>query len=764
MIGATSRGVFTLSCLLATTAIAPPPAGDDLPGYSRAAARAEREWETQFRAIPSPDTQRESMRRLSARPHHVGSPYEHDNSEWILSRFRSFGLDAHIETFDVLYPTPKDRLVELVSPSHFRAALREPAVAGDPTSAQQSEQLPGFNVYSRDGDVTAPLVYVNYGIPADYDTLARHGVSVTGAIVIARYGHSWRGIKPKVAAEHGAIGCLIYSDPQDDGYAQGDVFPNGPFRPRDGVQRGSVMDMPIYPGDPLTPGVGATPGAKRLALADAKTITKIPVLPISYADAQPLLAAIRGPVAPATWRGSLPITYHIGPGPARVHLRVKFNWDTKPIHDVIARIPGSDAPDEWVIRGNHYDAWVNGASDPISGQVALLEEARALGALVSKGWHPRRTIIYCAWDGEEPGLLGSTEWVETHADELTRHAVAYLNTDQTERGYLELEGSPMLEPLLNGVAREIRDPETGASLWQRARARLVRSAKPEEREEARTRADLRIGALGSGSDYSSFVHHLGIASANLQFGGEGTADGVYHSVYDDFYWFTHFSDTSFAYGRALSQTVGTAVMRLADAQVLPYDFTALADAVRKYAHEVEALAKEKADTIAEFNRELRDGVFGLTTDPRESSALPDPIVQPPHLNFAPLDNGVDALARSAAEYDKARGALTAHDSSALDATGHQSAALATLNATLIASERKLLSNDGLVGRPWYRHLLYAPGAYTGYGVKTLPGVRESIEQQHWELADAEIVRVGAVLQSEAIVVSRAASELREAAK
>jgi N-acetylated-alpha-linked acidic dipeptidase len=434
------------------------------------------------------------------------------------------------------------------------------------------------------------------------------------------------------------------------------------------------------------------------------------------------------------------------------------------VNDVIARIPGADAPDEWIIRGNHHDGWVNGAADPISGQIALLEEARGLGALVAKGWRPRRTIIYCAWDGEEPGLLGSTEWAETHADELTRHAVAYLNTDSNGRGYLNLAGSPILEPLLNDVAREINDPETGASVWQRAQARLIRTGKPEEREEARTRPALRVDALGSGSDFSAFVHHLGIASADLGYGGEGGSEGVYHSIYDDFYWFTHFSDTSFAYGRALSQTVGTAVMRLADAQILPYDFTALADEVRKYTHEVETLAKQKADTIAELNRELRDGVLKLTSDPRESSALPDSIAPPPHLNFAPLDNGVDVLTRSAADYDKARVALTAHDSAALEALSRNSAALAALNATLIASERALLSNDGLIGRPWYRHLLYAPGAYTGYGVKTLPGVRESIEQQQWETADAEIARVGAVLQAEATVVSRAASQVREATK
>ncbi|MEO6777915.1 MAG: PA domain-containing protein, partial [Gemmatimonadaceae bacterium] len=382
-------------------AAAPPPTGDIL-GFTAASSRVQRDWENRFRALPDPARMRADMKLLSAHPHHVGSPYDKQNAEWILKQFKDAGWDAHIEQFDVLFPTPKERLVELVAPTRFRAKLQEPPVPGDPTSSQTSEQLPTYNAYSADGDVTGPLVYVNYGIPSDYDELARRGVSVKGAIVIARYGQSWRGIKPKVAAEHGAIGCLIYSDPGDDGYSQGDVFPKGAMRPADGVQRGSVMDMPTYPGDPLTPGVGATKNAKRLALKDVTTLTKIPVLPISYGDAQPLLAAIGGSVAPEAWRGALPLTYKIGPGPARVHLVVKSNWDIKPLYDVIGTLRGSTAPDEWVIRGNHHDAWVNGADDPIAGQVALLEEVRAMGALIKQGWHPKRTIIYAAWDGEEP--------------------------------------------------------------------------------------------------------------------------------------------------------------------------------------------------------------------------------------------------------------------------------------------------------------------------------------------------------------------------
>ena len=449
-----------------------------LQGFRPENSAAERQWERTFRGLPSPDNQREYMRRLSARPHHVGSAYDKDNADWILSKFKEWGWDAHIETFDVLFPTPKERLLEMVEPTHFTAKLQEPPVAGDPTSAQQNEQLPSYNAYSTDGDVTAPLVFVNYGLPEDYEQLDRLGVSVKGAIVIVKYGGSWRGIKPKVAAEHGAVGCLIYSDPANDGYSVDDVFPQGPMRPADGVQRGSVADFPSSsPGDPLTPGVGATPDAKRIAIKDAAGITKIPVLPISYGDAQPLLAALTGPMAPEEWRGALPIPYHVGPGAAKVHLKVSFNWDIKPIYDVIAKIPGSEQPDAWVIRGNHHDAWVNGAADPLSGQVALLEEARSLGELLKQGWRPKRTIIYCAWDGEEPMLLGSTEWAEEHDKELQQHAVAYINSDGHGRGYLQMSGSHTLEHFVNGVARDIQDPETKLTVWQRLHLREIARAK-----------------------------------------------------------------------------------------------------------------------------------------------------------------------------------------------------------------------------------------------------------------------------------------------
>src|SRR5580692_5469943 len=588
-----------------------------LVGYSPRAGQDERAWEAKFRAMPDPANLREYMRRLSARPHHVGSAYDKDNAEWILAHFKEWGLDAHIETFDVLFPTPKVRVLEMIEPTKFTAKLEEPALAVDPTSNQKSEQLPTYNAYSPDGDVTAPLVFVNYGLPEDYERLDRLGISVKGAIVIAKYYHSWRGVKPKVAAEHGAIGCLIYSEPQDDGYAREVVFPQGPMRNADGVQRGSVMDFAsASPGDPLTPGVGATTNAKRLSLKESKSLSKIPVLPISYGDAQPLLAALKGPMAPEEWRGSLPISYHVGPGPAKVHLKLEFNWDTKPVNDVIAKIPGSVAPDEWIIRGNHHDAWVNGAEDPVSGQAALLEEARSLGTLLKQGWKPRRTIIYAAWDGEEPMLLGSTEWVETHAEELRQHAAVYINSDGNDRGLLNMGGSHSLEQFINGVAKEIEDPETKMTVWQRLQlSRIAQAKSPDDRKELRQRGDLRIDALGSGTDFTGFLDHLGIATLDLGYGGEDE-QGIYHSIYDDFYWYMHFSDREFVFGRALSQTAGTAVLRMADAEVLPYDFVDLADTVQTYTKELEKLLADKQEEIREQNLELDEGVFKATLDPR----------------------------------------------------------------------------------------------------------------------------------------------------
>lgn len=715
-----TRVTFALLCSL--TLMAPNLIGQDaaIRGFSTTSATTERDVEKQFKAVPQTERLREYMKTMSEEPHHAGSPMSRKNAEYILAKFKEFGLDAHIEEFEALMPYPTERVVELMQPTHFRLQLKEPVIPEDKDSSDAG-QLPTFNAYSADGDVTAQLVYVNYGRPEDYDELAKMNIDVKGKIVISRYGASWRGIKPKVAYEHGAIGCIIYSDPRDDGYARGDVYPEGASRPEQGVQRGSVMDMPVYPGDPLTPGVGSEKGGKKLSRAEAKTLMKIPVLPISYGDALPLLKALRGPVVPEAWKGALPVTYHAGPGPAVVHMKLEFDWQNRPLFDVIARIPGRDLPDEWVIRGNHHDAWVNGADDPLSGQSAMMEEARAFATLLKTGWRPRRTIIYCAWDGEEWGLLGSTEWAEKHAPELDKKAVMYLNSDTTSKGRLGVQGSHILERFFNEVERDITDPNSGKTLLQMNRD-LPEVAGPATggggrggrggmSAEDRARPDLRIGALGSGSDYTPFLQHLGVASANFGFGGGGgDSAGVYHSIYDTFTWYTRFSDTTFVYGRTLAQAAGTAMLRMADADVIPYEFGDFSETAGGYLTEVEKLGKDAAGA--------------------------------PALDFTPLRSGLDTLKKSASAYESA---LQAADPS------HASAAL---GPALIKVERSLLGK-GLPRRDWYRHRIYAPGFYTGYGVKTLPGVREAIEEKHWDEAKAQIVETAAAFTAMAKAIDDA---------
>ena len=753
------RNLATLAVLIfvAWTVLAQQQAAPGIAGFWADNANAERQREQTFSSSISTENFDSYEKLLSAYPHHVGSPHDKQDQEWIASKFKQWGWDVHVESFQVLFPTPKERVLEMVEPTKFAAKLEEPPIAEDPTSNQQSDQLPSYNAYSIDGDVTAPLVYVNYGVPDDYEELERMGVSVKGAIVIARYGASWRGIKPKVAYQHGAVGCLIYSDPRDDGFTEGDVFPRGPWRPTEGVQRGSVLDMPLYPGDPLTPGVGATANAKRLKIEDVQVFTKIPVQPISYGDAEPLLAALAGPIAPARWRGGLGITYHVGPGPAKVHLRLKFNWDMKQINDVIARIPGGAEADQWVLRGNHYDAWVNGAQDPISGMATEMEEARVLGELVKAGWKPKRTIIYCAWDAEEPGLIGSTEWVETHADELRAHAVTYINTDSHSRGYLNVQGSHTLETFVNQVAREVTDPEKNISVWERKQLkRLADAASGEDRERMRSRPTWPIDALGSGSDYTAFLDFAGIASLNLDYSGESNG-GIYHSIYDDYYWFTHFDDVGFVYSRALAQTVGIAVLRLADADLLPFNFADLSSTVRGYVDDLQRLAADQRNQIRDRDRQISEGVFNASSDPQHPAVQPKTEALPPHLNFAPMQDALDALNQSADHYQRVYAQAGKEGASAPG-----QAALVRVNLALLETERALTNANGLPGRPWFKHQLYAPGFYTGYGVKTVPAVREAIEQKQWGTAQQSIETVSQVLQNEAAAIERATADLEHA--
>jgi N-acetylated-alpha-linked acidic dipeptidase len=747
------RTIAAAFLILTTTTFAQPVADQPILGFSSTEAATERALESQFDAKLNRDEARAWMKRLSARPHHLGSPYDKENTEFIASLFRSWGYETSIETFDVLFPTPKTRLVELLGPEHFTATLAEKPLPEDATSGQTAEQLPNYNAYSIDGDVTGELVYVNFGIPKDYEELARNCVDVKGKIVIARYGGSWRGIKPKVAAEHGAIGCLIYSDPHEDGYFQGEVYPKGSYRNEWGAQRGSVADMPLYPGDPLTPGVGATPTAKRLDRSQAETITKIPVLPLSYGDALPLLRALGGPVAPPDWRGALPLTYHLGAGPARVHLKVEFDWKLVPARDVIARLPGNERPDEWIFHGNHYDGWVNGANDPISGQVAMLEEARVIGELARSGnWHPKRTIVFAAWDGEEEGLFGSTEWVETHMEELQKHGVVYINSDSNSRGFLEAGGSHTLERFVTEVVRDVPDPERGVSVLERFRARqIVLATKAKDRKDLRDRADLRLEALGSGSDFTPFIQHAGIAALSIGYGGEG-AGGSYHSIYDSFDHYTRFGDPKFDYEMAQAKTTGRMMLRLANASVLPFELTDFAETIGRYAKEVQKLADDMRKRTEERNTQLRENAMELAADPMKPFFSPKPQDPVPYLDFAPLQNASEKLQRSAREFDRARASMTY----APNATVREVA----LDQALMHIEQRLTSEQGLPRRSWFRHQVYAPGFYTGYGVKTLPGVREAIEERKWTEANQQIERVARILEAYASEVDRAAEIAR----
>ncbi|MCH8333457.1 M28 family peptidase, partial [Candidatus Sumerlaeota bacterium] len=695
------------------------------------------------------------MQRISSRPHHVGSPFGKSTAEFIAEKFESWGYETEIEVFHVLFPTPKTRLLEMIEPTAFRAALAEPTLPEDATSAQHDEQLPSYNAYSVDGDVTGELVYVHYGVPEDYETLKEHGVDVKGKIVIARYGGSWRGIKPKVAAENGAIACIIYSDPRDDGFYQGDVYPEGAYRNETGVQRGSVMDMPLFPGDPLTPGRGATENAERLEIDEAPTLTKIPVLPISHADAIPLLEAMEGPVAPAGWRGSLPITYHLGPGPAKVHLKLEFDWQIVPAYNVIAKMAGAQRPDQWIIRGNHHDAWVNGARDPVSGLVPMMEEARAIGELARSGWRPKRTIVFCAWDAEEPGLIGSTEWAEHHGEELKNKAVAYINTDSNGRGFLRIAGSHTLEKFINQVARDVIDPQKGVSVHERWRARRIVQQQGKERSETLKRRDLRIAALGSGSDYTPFLQHLGIASLNIGYSGE-SGGGSYHSIYDSYDHYVRFSDPDFAYGIALAQTCGRAVLRLAEADVVPIEFMNFTDTIKGYIEEVIELADDMRKETEEENQMIEDSLFDLQADPEKTYVAPDPEEAVPHLNFAPLENALSKLTQSAKDYAEATQGLEDSESGLSEEDAKE------LDAILFKTERALTRAEGLPRRSWYKHAIYAPGFYTGYGVKTLPGVREAIEERRWDEAEEHIVFVAEVLERLADEIDRASAKIAEA--
>jgi len=705
--------------------------------------------ETQLDAAISPAEMGDWMKTMASEPNHVSSPHDKLNAELTLKQFKEWGWDAKIETFKVLYPTPIQVGLELVGKKPVKATLTEAPVPGDATSSRTKDELPAYVAFQGDGDVTAALVYVNYGMPDDYKALERMGVDAKGKIVIARYGKGWRGLKPKLAYEHGAVGCIIYSDPRDDGYAVDDVYPAGAARPAQGFQRGSVADMPLYPGDPLTPGVGATDGAKRLTREAAPTILKLPVLPISYGDAQQFLAALAGRVVPADWRGGLAITYHVGgTDAAKAHLVVKSDWSLKTLYNVVAVMKGSELPDQWVLRGNHHDGWVFGASDPLSGHIAMMAEAKAIGQLVRSGWHPKRTLVYLSWDGEEPMLLGSTEWAETHAAELKKKGLVYINTDGNGRGFLGVEGSHSLESFVAKIATDVLDPQTHVSVDARRRAGAMmvgESARGSERakEVAKIAADpgkdYPLDPLGSGSDYSSFLQHLGLAAINVGYGGEGDSGGVYHSAYDTWEHHSKFVDPGFAYAGALAKTAGRMVLRMSESELPVQRYSDFATTVATYLDEVKKLADRKRDEQLAQAKLFAANAFKLSDDPTHSSGLPTPLKVVPYFNLAPTENALVRLKASAKAYD-----------AALAAKG---AALSAAKKTKLVelagrTEQALLMEPGLPGgRGWYKNMIYAPGRLTGYGAKTLPGVREAIEDERWTDVDTYATLIGKALMA-----------------
>jgi len=656
-------------------------------GFAPARAAAEEQLEQKFLAIPTAARAESNLRHLTSAPHLAGTEASHRVAEWLRDRYRSFGFDADIVSYSVWLPMPREIRLEMIKPKREKLANPEPPVPGDSTS-YDPRATPGYNTYSPSGDLTASVVYVNYGMVQDYQQLQRMGVSVEGRIVLARYGRCYRGIKAKLAEEHHAAGLILYSDPQDDGYAAGDTFPNGPWRPMGGIQRGSILYTQIYPGDPLTPGLASVPGAKRIAPADAASLPHIPTMPISAADASVILRAMNGRHVPQDWQGALPFTYHIGGGRVRLHMKLVMDYRERPIYDVIAKLHGS-LDDQWVILGNHHDAWVYGAADPNSGTASLLETARALGELVRSGWTPRRTIVICNWGAEEPGLIGSTEWVEQHRAELQSKAIVYINTDVGVSGpNFAASASPSLNDLIRAATRQVPDPNTGETVYDAwsehsAGGRVELSGVAPENPGERSAGDTAVGALGSGSDYSAFFDFAGVPAIDLAFSGDY---GVYHSLYDDFYWMKHFGDPTFAYHVALARVLGILALRFDEAGVVPFDYSI-------YSSQISLDAQRLADRVSQGSE--------------ESAAL------------QPVLDAAAKLSDAASREAMAVGAL---EGQSIDPTLANRLSLELANV-----EQSFLDPDGLIGRPWYKHTIFAPGTYAGYSAEMLPGITEAID-------------------------------------
>ncbi len=668
----------------------------ELRGFTSDGAAEERAVETRLLGSFSTDTMSAHHEHLTAEPHHPASEANRRYAEYYADVLRSYGFDeVRLIEYEALLPRPATRQITVLDPERRELPLEEPAFEEDPSSSAEDVLTP-YNAYSGDGDVSAEVVYVNYGLPRDYEVLDSLGVSLEGKIALARYGKSWRGIKPRLAARHGAVGTILYSDPEDDGYVEGDTLPVGKWRPARGVQSGSVLDMPTYPGDPQTPGRPSVPGAERIPRSEAETILDIPVLPISYGNAERILGHLEGPVGPEEWQGGLDLRYRAGPGATRVRLRVESDWSVRAFVNVIGILRGSEEPEKMVMAGGHRDAWTFGGRDPISGAVSLLEVGRRLGQLASEGLRPRRSVALASWGAEEYGLIGSTEFGEHFADSLQGSLVAYLNRESYTAGDFEAGGVHSLEPFLNRIARTVQMPDTAATIHGHWTGTADSSSVREPAEPGGVR-QVRLDALGSGSDYTVFLDHLGIPAADVGF---SSGNGIYHSKYDSRWFFTRFGDPGFRYGETLSEVASLFLLRLANADVLPFDYERTAETMARYREELGALA--------------------------DSTGLADSV------DLGRIDSSVEAFRAAAAALNEEVREVTSLERGSL--TAPRADTLRRLNELLLEVERDFLVEEGLPGRPWFRHQLYAPGFYTGYGVKTLPGVREALEQGDVEQA------------------------------
>lgn len=692
----TARACVAMVCGVASLTVAWLSAGSVRPatirGFSAKGSAAETAREREFMAMPSAVANEADFDVMTAEPHHVGSPYEITLADYVAEKFARAGLEVSRYEYSVLVPWPGERHIEIVEPNHLTLQVEEETIPGDPWASKPGI-LPAYNAYSPSGDVTGDIAYVNFGAPSDYETLKDLGIDVKGKIVLARYGGGWRGIKPKVAAEHGAIGCLIYSDPHEDGYFRGEVYPAGALRGWGMIQRGSVLDTARYPGDPATPGRPSKPGVERLPLDKIDILPTIPVQPMAYRDALEIFRRLQGPIAPEEWRGALPIAYRVGPGPAKVHLSLKMDFAQRRLINVIGKIAGGERPDEWVIVGSHRDAWTFGASDSVSGHVSMMAVADALGSMVKRGWKPRRSILFASWDGEEAGLLGSTEWVEELGAELKAKAVVYVNRDAGASGpYFTASAVPSLTPFVHELAQSIPSDDPSKTLYDRW---LERSREDAPRHRAPLLEAPSLGSLGSGSDYTPFLQHIGVSSLDMGVNGL-LADGAYHSTYDNPAWFKKFIDPEFKYSVLASQATGVAVLRLADGELLPFDYESYGKQIGEYVDEVQGEMTKRSPGDAK------------------------------KIDFGGLRSAAHALAKAGAD-------LRRRGESALEGAPNR-ATLAALDRRMVQAERDLIEPKGLPDRPWYKHMVYVPGLLTGYAVKTIPGVREAVEGGNYTLA------------------------------